>query len=88
MVVNYNGNEISDKILSAESVPRTSGGKHHCKHVNAVPSRAQSIAKGLQAWPFYPVALLVTINSTGGSVAQARAISDLLRLHSNRHKFS
>jgi hypothetical protein len=86
VVLDYKGNEISDKILSAESVPRTSVGKHHCQHVASVPSRTQSIAKGLQAWPYYPVALLVTINSAGGSVAQARAIADLLHLHSNRHK--
>ena len=47
-----------------------------------------SIARGLQkAWPYCPSALLVTINSPGGSINQARTIADLLKLYSNRYKF-
>ena len=44
-------------------------------------SRKNTIANGLHsAWPYYPQALLVTINSSGGSLIQAKNISDLLKI--------
>ena len=50
--------------------------------------RADSIARGLQkSWPYQPSALMVTINSPGGSVVQAKTIADLLKLYSNRYKY-
>jgi len=49
--------------------------------------RSHSITKGLTStWPYKPVALLVSINSQGGSLTQAQNIADLLKQQSNLHK--
>lgn len=47
---------------------------------------SDEISRGLQnSWPYRPTALLVTINSSGGSIVQAKSISALLKLYSNRY---
>lgn len=62
--------------------------KHRSKTVPRLSYSADSISRGLQnSWPYRPTALLVTINSAGGSLVQAKSISDLLKLYSNRYKY-
>jgi hypothetical protein len=68
-------------------LPTESPRAHRSKTVPPPPRSAHAITRGLQSsWPYRPTALLVSINSPGGSIVQAKDIADLLRLYSNRYK--
>ena len=48
---------------------------------------ANSIAEGLHKSRFYkPEGVVVTINSNGGSISQAKTISDIIKNFSNQKK--
>ena len=82
----YQMNQICNGFIARAYRIRVHGALDQKLYIDITFS-ADSIARGLQkSWPYCPSALLVTINSPGGSITQARSIADLLRLYSNRYK--
>lgn len=78
---------LSNKILPSEGLSDQNWRINYSQFVYFILMRAQTIARKLQVWPYYPEALLVTISSSGGSITQAKNIVDLLKVYSNRLKY-
>lgn len=85
--INYADFEPLEIGIHRESLSSESRRTHRSETVSIKISSCDSIAWGLQkAWPHRPTAILVSVNSPGGSVVQAKGLADLLRLYSNRYK--
>jgi len=86
--INYADFKSLEIRLHRKGLSSKSGRSHRSETVSKKIQRCDSIAWGLQkAWPYRPTAILVTVNSPGGSVVQAKGLADLLRLYSNRYKY-
>ena len=87
MDINYADFESLEVRIHRAGLSRESRRSHRSETVSIKISSCDSIAWGLQkAWPYRPTAILVSVNSPGGSVVQAKGLADLLRLYSNRYK--
>lgn len=76
-----------NKRFIKESHQGSSGGNDQPKTVKINIFRTDKITDGFRKTKiFSPEAIVVVVNSYGGSLAQAKHISDMLRNYGARHK--